>query len=235
MEKEEFLSILPNIPDEKLTRIANSFEGSKYSEEEIALAKEELIKRSQELFSKSPASSLYAYNSCNTTNEEYATNELKPNILDSLDSEYISGSANKYATKSIIFGCISIITWIIPLFGFPTTILSLVFGFKGLKSSKRNRALVGIILGGIFLLVTTVNSVIGAINGVNMSIKKQDNSNHSSEIQTNTLNNTEEDIPSEFDKPTAREILDKANEISKESRLRTAEIERMMQDTEKSK
>lgn len=67
------------------------------------------------------------------------------------------------AIASLVLGCISILTWIIPLLGYPTTIVGLILGILGLKSSKKGMAVAGIILCAIFLVVTLLNSILGAI------------------------------------------------------------------------
>ena len=67
------------------------------------------------------------------------------------------------ALASFILGLVSIITWFIPLFGAPTTIIGLILGILGLKSSRKKMAIAGIILSGLFLIATIVNSVAGAI------------------------------------------------------------------------
>ncbi len=69
------------------------------------------------------------------------------------------------AIASLVLGIISLITWIIPLIGFPVSITGLVLGFKGRKSSNEGLALAGIIICIITLIFTTINSAIGAYLG----------------------------------------------------------------------
>jgi hypothetical protein len=66
------------------------------------------------------------------------------------------------ATASLVLGLVSIITWIIPLFGLPTTIAGLVFGLQGLGPKKRTTAAVGIALSSLFLVITILNAALGA-------------------------------------------------------------------------
>ncbi len=62
------------------------------------------------------------------------------------------------ATTSLILGYIGLLAWIIPLFGLPITITGLVMGIKG--NSKA-----GTILCIIGLVLTIINSAIGAYKG----------------------------------------------------------------------
>ncbi len=70
-----------------------------------------------------------------------------------------------HAMLSLILGLIGIIAWIIPIIGFPVTIIGLVYGVNSLKGSRRGIALAGTILCIVFLLTTTVNSISGAYQG----------------------------------------------------------------------
>ena len=69
------------------------------------------------------------------------------------------------ATASLVLGLVSIITWLIPLIGLPTTIAGLVLGIQGLGPKKRTRAAVGIVLSTIFLGLTILNAALGAYMG----------------------------------------------------------------------
>src|SRR5574344_1460364 len=57
-----------------------------------------------------------------------------------------------FATTSFVLGLIGIIAWIIPLFGFPITIIGLIFGIKGSKSTRKGLANSGIVLSIIKLI-----------------------------------------------------------------------------------
>lgn len=88
----------------------------------------------------------------------------KQKILNgSLDSR---NNTDKKATKAIIgfiLGLISIIAWFIPLFGFPVTICGIVFSSMGMNSNNKGKAVAGLTLSIIFLVVTFINSVAGAV------------------------------------------------------------------------
>ena len=61
-------------------------------------------------------------------------------------------------------GCCSIIAWIIPLFGYPCTIIGIIFSVLGSgKSNSKNMATAGFILSVLFFLATLKNSLAGAI------------------------------------------------------------------------
>lgn len=88
----------------------------------------------------------------------------KQKILNgSLDSR---NNTDKKATKAMIgfvLGLISIIAWFIPLFGFPVTICGIVFSSMGMNSNNKGKAVAGLTLSIIFLVVTFINSVAGAV------------------------------------------------------------------------
>jgi len=71
---------------------------------------------------------------------------------------------DKKANVGFILGLISLIAWIIPLFGYPVTICGIVFSSKGLKSNtKKSFATVGLVLSIIFLVLTVFNSFLGML------------------------------------------------------------------------
>lgn len=69
------------------------------------------------------------------------------------------------AIASLILGGIGIFAWCLPFLGYPVTIVGLVLGILGLKSPRRGIAIAGIVLCSVFLIATTVNSVIGVYMG----------------------------------------------------------------------
>ena len=64
------------------------------------------------------------------------------------------------STASLVLGLIGLIAWIIPLFGFPVTIVGLILGIK-------KKYTVGIVLNVITLMLTVASSAIGAYMGAN--------------------------------------------------------------------
>lgn len=75
------------------------------------------------------------------------------------------------STPALVLGLVSILTWIIPIAGLPTTILAIVFGAKSLKGENRTKALVGLVLGIVFLIFTVVNAIAGAYMGATGKLK----------------------------------------------------------------
>ena len=73
---------------------------------------------------------------------------------------------NNRAVASLILGLVSIVTWLFPIAGYITTILAIVFATKGRHSEKKGMATAGLVLGVIFLVVTLLNSILGAVIGV---------------------------------------------------------------------
>lgn len=71
---------------------------------------------------------------------------------------------DKNATVGFVLGLVSIIAWIIPLFGYPVTICGIVFSAKGFNSTKnKNKAIVGLVLSIVFIILTLINSILGAL------------------------------------------------------------------------
>mgnify|MGYP002084183088 CR=1 FL=1 len=68
------------------------------------------------------------------------------------------------AIIGLILGLVSIIAWFIPLVGFPVTVIGIVFSALGLKSqTNKGKAVAGLVLSIIFLVITLINSIMGAI------------------------------------------------------------------------
>jgi len=70
------------------------------------------------------------------------------------------------ATISLILGIIGMIFWIIPIIGLPVQIIGLIKGIKSMKSEKRSRAIAGITLCIIGIVLSIINASIGAYMGV---------------------------------------------------------------------
>lgn len=69
---------------------------------------------------------------------------------------------------SLVLGIISVITWLIPLFGFPTALTGLILGCIGVRKGGKGIGIAGIVLCAIFLLLTIANGVLGCILAVEM-------------------------------------------------------------------
>ena len=72
-------------------------------------------------------------------------------------------SNNNSALVGMILGLVSIIAWLIPLLGYPCTIVGIIFSTKGLNTNKRGMAIAGLVLSIIFLIFTFINSIAGAV------------------------------------------------------------------------
>ena len=90
------------------------------------------------------------------------SNPYEPPRAPRLSAETNDGSGK--ATASLVLGLLSIVAWIIPLFGLPMTITGLVLGIKGLGPHSRTRAAVGIVLCAL-LIITIINAGLGAYLG----------------------------------------------------------------------
>jgi hypothetical protein len=68
----------------------------------------------------------------------------------------------KRAKVGFVLGLAGILAWLLPIIGFPVTICGIIFSCLGLSSEARNKAVVGLTLSIIFLIVTLLNSIVGA-------------------------------------------------------------------------
>lgn len=64
---------------------------------------------------------------------------------------------------SFILGLVGLIAWLLPLFGYPVTIVGIVLGCMARKTEKNGLNLAGIILSIITLVLTLINSILGVI------------------------------------------------------------------------
>ena len=64
---------------------------------------------------------------------------------------------------SLVLGIVSFLAWIIPLFGYPVSIVGIVMGAIGMKKGGKKMAIAGIVCSSIGLLITLINSAAGVI------------------------------------------------------------------------
>ena len=83
------------------------------------------------------------------------------------DNEPDTEQSGKKATISLILGCVAILAWCIPIFGLPVTVAGLVYGIQGLGPHRNGKAIAGIVLSVLFLVVTLINAAVGAWMAVN--------------------------------------------------------------------
>lgn len=76
-------------------------------------------------------------------------------------------NSNGMATASLILGIISLLAWLLPLFGYPVSIIGLILGIISNKNEKNKFSKIGIILSAIGLGITLINSIAGVIMVLN--------------------------------------------------------------------
>lgn len=85
-------------------------------------------------------------------------------VINNLTTNNDTSDCEKNANTGFVFGLISIAAWFIPLIGYPITICGIVMSSKGLKANEnKTKAVVGLILSIIFLVLTLINSLLGAL------------------------------------------------------------------------
>ena len=70
-----------------------------------------------------------------------------------------------FSIASMILGIVGFLAWCIPLCGFPVCLTGLILGIVGIKKGGKGMAIAGIIMSAITLVMTIVNSAIGAYLG----------------------------------------------------------------------
>ncbi len=80
----------------------------------------------------------------------------------------VISKTDKNALIGFILGLVSVVSWIIPIFGYATGICGLVFSIKGMNSEvNRGKAIAGFVLCIVFLVFSLINSIIGVIINLN--------------------------------------------------------------------
>lgn len=93
--------------------------------------------------------------------EEYEIEKHK--VLNEENNVQKSNSKNSVkALTGFVLGLCSIMAWVIPLIGFPVTVIGIIFSALGLNSDRRALAIAGLVLSIIFFVVTLINSIAGA-------------------------------------------------------------------------
>ena len=112
-----------------------------------------------------------------------------------------SNKDDKSALAGFILGLISIIAWLIPIIGGPIALCAIIFSSIGLKSTRRHgKALTGLVLGIIFLILAIINSIFGAALAVmNNSNSTSQATSTEQETITNNATDTTEMTTSSFD------------------------------------
>lgn len=131
---------------------------------------------------------------------------------------------------SMVLGIIGIFAWIIPIVGFPITIVGLILGILGRKKGGKVFATTGIILCIITLVLTIANSAIGAYQGYIGQNKF-----------LNSITEEVSDVPSEYTKEyriisdkelTKKEVQDVVAKLQKRADNFTTEAVVLMKQDE---
>ncbi len=104
-------------------------------------------------------------NFCNNCGQELGEGQVVcPNCGASVANNGATSVADSKAKTGFILGLVSIIAWLIPLFGYPVTICGIVWSVRGLPSQQNHgKAIAGLVLSIVFLILTLFNSILGAL------------------------------------------------------------------------
>lgn len=65
------------------------------------------------------------------------------------------------AGAALVLGILNLVSWCLPICGFPMSIAGIITGVIGLKSSSRGLAIAGIVLSSIGLILSVINAIAG--------------------------------------------------------------------------
>lgn len=102
---------------------------------------------------------------CNNCNSQIADNSTfcsKCGTKIQNDVTLENNTLPKGNIAGFILGLVSIIAWFIPFIGFPVAIVGIVLSSMNLKTQSRKLNIIGLVLCCVFLLVTMINSALGA-------------------------------------------------------------------------
>ena len=74
---------------------------------------------------------------------------------------------NNKAIAGLVLGITSLLAWLLPLLGYPVSIVGIIMGALGKKSEKKHIAIVGLVLAIIGLVLTLGNSAYGVYLALN--------------------------------------------------------------------
>jgi len=89
-----------------------------------------------------------------------------PAYLADAQQANLNNNNSKLALGSLIVGLVCIVAWLIPIIGVALSITAIGLGTKGLKSEKKGMAIAGLILGGLFLVASVINWIVGAMQAI---------------------------------------------------------------------
>lgn len=74
--------------------------------------------------------------------------------------------SNGKSVASLVLGIVGVIAWCLPILGLPVGVIGLIMGIQGYnRSNAKGMAMAGIVLSIICLVLTIINSSIGAYMG----------------------------------------------------------------------
>lgn len=105
------------------------------------------------------------------------------------NTENKNDNSNK-AIAALVLGCIGVVTWYLPFIGLPVTIVGLVLGIKAKNSSRKKMAKIAVVLCIVFLVVTSIFSVLGLYLVATGIMNKTNTVPQTETTQTAKLNKT---------------------------------------------
>lgn len=88
-------------------------------------------------------------------------------------SDYVSSNGNEpqnnargLAIASMVLGICGFVAWCFPLLGYPVTIVGLILGIVAISKGTKGKAVAGVIMCVITLILTLINSILGAVMSV---------------------------------------------------------------------
>lgn len=77
----------------------------------------------------------------------------------------VEDTKKKFAIAGFVLGLCGLGAWFLPILGLPVGIVGIVMGVKGLKSTKKTFAIIGLVLSILCIVASVVNMIVGAIAG----------------------------------------------------------------------
>jgi len=71
-------------------------------------------------------------------------------------------SVRDHGLAALIVGLVGVVAWCLPIAGLPVGITAIILGARSLKGEDRTKALIGIVLGTLCLLLSIANAILGA-------------------------------------------------------------------------
>lgn len=72
-----------------------------------------------------------------------------------------------FAIAALVLGIVGLLAWCLPILGYPVAIVGIIMGILGLKkTSMKGMCIAGIVMSGICLVASLVNSIAGVMMAV---------------------------------------------------------------------